>query len=206
MGLAVLFLRSLFKRAISCHRQVYTVPPQHLMTKASNLLSGLILIGLVSCNSKVSQCNQFAEIINDSQGFKAEFEAEIESSMTQASGAQGLEDLKGSANEYTAAVDKVTGKIGEMVQGLEGIDIADEQLDEYRDTYVTVITGSRDALTSASGAMQLVANAQTEDEFRDIFDTFQTQANTAFSDLQTLSAQELELIEQVNAYCGAEPE
>ncbi|MEO0706065.1 MAG: hypothetical protein AAF050_10425 [Cyanobacteria bacterium J06649_5] len=176
------------------------------MTKASLLLSGFVLIGLASCNSKVSQCNQFADIINDSQSFKGEFEAEIENSMTQASGAQGLEDLQASAGEYTKAVDKVTEKIGVMVQNLEGIDISDEQLDEYRDTYVTVITGSRDALTSASSAMQLVAKAQTEDEFREIFDTFQTQANSAFSDLQGLSAQETTLIEQVNAYCGSEPE
>lgn len=176
------------------------------MTKAPLLLTSLLILGLASCNSKVSQCNQFADIINDSQSFKSEFEAEIESSMTQASGAQGLEDLQGSATEYTTAVDKVTTKIGTMVQNLENIDIGDEQLDEYRDTYVTVITGSRDALTAASGAMQLVTNAKNEDEFRAIFDQFQTQANTAFSDLQTLSNQESELIEQVNTYCGSNGE
>ncbi|MEL6813645.1 MAG: hypothetical protein AAFP03_02385 [Cyanobacteria bacterium J06598_3] len=176
------------------------------MTKAPLLLTGFLLINLASCNSKVSQCNQFADIINDSQSFKSEFEAEIESSMTQASGAQGLEDLQGSAAEYTAAVDKVTTKIGTMVQNLENIDISDEQLDEYRDTYVTTITGSRDALTAASSAMQLVTNAKNEDEFRAIFDQFQTQANTAFSDLQTLSNQESDLIEQVNTYCGSNGE
>lgn len=176
------------------------------MPKTSLLLSGFILVGLTSCNLKVSQCNQIADVINNSQSFKSEYEAEIESAMTQASGAQGLEDLQASAEDYTAAVDKVTGKLVGMVQNLAGLDIGDEQLNEYRDTYVTVITDSKDALTAASDAMQLVATAQTENEFRDIFETFQTQANSAFSDIQSLSTEELDLIEQINSYCGAETE
>jgi predicted nucleic acid-binding Zn-ribbon protein len=158
----------------------------------------------VSCGGRVSQCNQFADVINQSQGFKAEFESKIEGSMTQASGARNLQDLQAAAGEYTAAVDQVTGDIGGMVESLEGLNISDEQLDEYRDRYTTTIRDSQAALTAASSAMQLVTKAKNEDEFRKIFDSFQTRANGAFSDLQALSAQEAELIGQVNAYCGAE--
>ncbi|MGB7251053.1 MAG: hypothetical protein WBC73_19115 [Phormidesmis sp.] len=181
--------------------------PQHQRYKIGRqFLVALLLIGLFGCNSKVSQCNQFASIINQSQSFKDDFEGEIEGAMTQASGAQGLEDLRAAAEEYTGAVEKITGKIDGMTQDLEGLSIGDEQLDEYRDRYITIVTDSQAALSSASNAMQLVAEAQSEDEFRKIFDSFQTQANSAFSDLQSLSVEESTLIEQVNAYCGAEAE
>lgn len=180
-----------------------TFNPVH--TKAAHiLLSGFLLLALASCGGRVSQCNQFADVINQSQSFKTEFESKIESSMTQASGAQNLKDLQAAAGEYTAAVNQVTGEIDGMVQSLEGLNISDEQLDEYRDRYTTTIRDSKEALTTASSAMQLVTEAKSEDEFRKIFDSFQTRANGAFSNLQSLSAQEAELIGQINTYCGAE--
>lgn len=173
---------------------------------ALTLVGGLLLVGIVSCDRKVSQCNQFADVINQSQSFKAEFESEIQSAMAQASSAQNLEDLQAFAGEYTAAVEKVTGEISGMEQDLAGLSIGDEQLDEYRDSYVTVITSSREALTAAGEAMQTVAAIKSEDEFREIFDTFQTQTDSAFSDLQSLSTEESALITQVNDYCGTQAE
>lgn len=182
------------------------IPNSARSKTALTLVSSLLLVGIVSCDRKVSQCNQFADVINQSQSFKAEFESEIQSAMAQASSAQNLEDLQAFAGEYTAAVEKVTDEIGGMEQDLTGLSIDDEQLDEYRDSYVTIITSSREALTTAGNAMQTVAAVKTEDEFRKIFDAFQTQTDSAFSDLQSLSAEESALITQVNDYCGAQPE
>lgn len=175
-------------------------------TIARILLSGLLIVGLASCDRKVSQCNQLANVINQSQSFKAEFESEIQSAMAQASSAQNLEDLQTFAGDYTAAVEKVVGEIDGMSETLADLTIADEQLDDYRDSYVTVITDSKNALSEASDAMQLIATVESEDEFRTVFDTFQTQANSAFNDLQSLSATESTLITQINDYCGAQPE
>lgn len=167
------------------------------------LLSGLLL-GLASCSNTVSQCGQFASVINQSQEIKNDFESEIESAKIKASGAKGLAELKTSAQEYTAAVETVAGQIEGMSQELSGLDIADEQLDEYRESHVMVISDYKEALLSASGAMQLVVDAKDEDEFRSIFDNFQSQANRAFSNIQSLNAQESDLIGQINTYCNQE--
>ncbi len=184
--------------------------PKILKTKKSTpkkigfLLGSVLLFGLASCSNTVSQCGQFANVINQSQDIKRDFESEIESAKIKASGAKDLAELKTSAQEYTAAVETVTSQIDGMAQDLSGLNIADEQLDEYRDSHVVIISQYKEALLSASEAMQLVVDAKNENEFRGIFDDFQSQANSAFSDIQSLNAQESDLIEQVNAYCSQE--
>ena len=172
--------------------------------KTGVLLSSLLLWSLASCSNTVSQCGQFASVINQSQDIKNNFESEIESAKIKASGATGLAELKTSAQEYTAAVETVASQIEEMAEELGGLAIDDEQLDEYRNSHVIVISQYREALLSASEAMQLVVDAKDENEFRSIFDKFQTQANSAFNDIQSLNAQESDLLGQVNAYCGQE--
>ena len=166
------------------------------------LLSGLLLFALASCSNTVSQCGQFAGVINQSQEIKSTFEDEIETAKIKAAGSQGLPELKIAAGEYTTAVSKVTGQIDEMGTDLEALNIDDEQLDEYRDSYVGVIFEYQEALIAASEAMQLVVDAKDENEFRGIFDNFQTRANSAFNDIQLLNAQESDLVGQVNAYCS----
>ena len=167
------------------------------------LVSGLLL-GLASCSNTMSQCGQFASVINQSQDIKNDFESEIESAKIKASGAGGLAELKTSAQDYTAAVETVASQIDGMAQELASLDIADEQLDEYRESHVVVISEYKEALLSASGAMQLVVDAKDEDDFRSIFDKFQSQANSAFDDIQSLNSQESDLIGQINTYCNQE--
>lgn len=167
-------------------------------------LGSVLLFGLTSCSNTVSQCGQFANVINQSQDIKKDFESEIESAKVKASGAKDLAELKTSAEEYTAAVETVTSQIDGMAQDLSDLNIADEQLDEYRDSHVVIISQYKEALLSASEAMQLVIDAKDENAFRGIFDEFQAQANSAFSDIQSLNGQESDLIGQVNTYCGQE--
>ncbi|PZO20327.1 MAG: hypothetical protein DCF25_06770 [Leptolyngbya foveolarum] len=184
--------------------------PKILKTKRSIpkkiglFLGSALLFGLASCSNTVSQCGQFANVINQSQDIKKVFESEIESAKIKASGAKDLAELKTSAQEYTAAVGTVTSQIDGMAQELSGLTLADEQLDEYRDSHVVIISQYKAALLSASEAMQLVIDAKDENAFRGIFDDFQTKANSAFSDIQALNEQESGLIEQVNTYCGQE--
>ena len=70
-----------------------------------------------------------------------------------------------------------------MIQDLSGLNITDSQLNEYRENYVTALTGSKAALSTASEAMQLVIDAKTEDALRDIFNTYQTKGNRAYDDV-----------------------
>ena len=168
------------------------------------LLSSFLLWNLVGCSNTASQCGQFASVVNQSQDIKSDFESKIESAKIKASGATGLAELKTSAQEYTAAVETVTSQIEGMAEELSQLPIDDEQLDEYRDSHVIIISQYGEALISASKAMQLVIDAKNEDEFRNIFDKFQTQANSAFNDIQSLNAQESDLLEQVNTYCSQE--
>ncbi|MEM9165147.1 MAG: hypothetical protein AAGC54_19030, partial [Cyanobacteria bacterium P01_F01_bin.4] len=100
-----------------------------------------LALGLSSCGaSKVAQCNSFAEVINDAQGFKDEFESEIDGFTQEAAKAQSLEDIQGAATQYIGAVDTVVGNIDGMVSSLEGLSLADEQLAQYRSDYVDIIS------------------------------------------------------------------
>ncbi|MEL6248251.1 MAG: hypothetical protein AAFR15_09580 [Cyanobacteria bacterium J06627_15] len=168
--------------------------------------AGIFLaLGLASCSaSKVSQCNSFAEVINDAQAFKNEFESDIDSFTQQASGAQSLEDIQGAASQYIGAVDTVVTNIDGMVTSLNELELPDEELATYRDEYVTIITGSGEELAVASEAMELVAGAESETELGNVLEEFQQKANSAFTNLQALSTQEATLVTSINGYCGAE--
>lgn len=166
---------------------------------------GLIALLLSSCGpSKVAQCNEFADVINQAQGFKSEFESEIDSFTQQAQAAENLEDFQAAANQYIEAVDKVVDNIDGMVNSLEGLNLADEELADYRDRYGEIISSSSEELAVAGEAMQLVANAKSETDLGQVFEEFQSKADNAFTNLQTLSQQESALVGDINTYCGAE--
>ena len=170
--------------------------------QTARFIASLSLLVITSCSGTASQCKQFANVINQAQSVKIEFETAIESAMTKASGAQGLDDLQVSAQDYIDAMDTVTAEIDTMGQSLADINIDDEQLDEYRDSYVATIDQLKAAFDKAQGAMQMVVEAENEEAFKKVFDQFQTQANSAFTEIQTLDVQEGNLIEQVNTYCA----
>ncbi len=166
---------------------------------------GLAALTLVSCGpSTVAQCNEFADVINQAQGFKDEFETEIDSFTQQAQGAESLGDIQTAATQYISAVEKVVGSIDGMVTSLNQLELADEKLSQYRNGYAEIISGSAQELNVAGEAMRLVADAQSEADLSNVLEEFQGKANTAFSNLQTLSQNEATLVNDINSYCGAE--
>ena len=173
--------------------------------RLSRSILPLGLVALTSCGpSTVAQCNEFADVINQAQVFKDEFETEIDSFTQQAQGAESLEDIQTAATQYISAVDKVVGNIDGMVTSLNGLNLDDEQLSQYRDGYADIISGSAQELQVAGEAMQLVANAESETDLSNVLEEFQGKANTAFTNLQTLSQDEAALVNDINGYCGAE--
>ena len=166
---------------------------------------GLAALTLASCGpSKVAQCNAFADVINQAQVFKDEFETEIDSFTQQAQGAESLGDIQTAATQYISAVEKVVVSIDGMVTSLSDLELADEQLSQYRDGYAEIISGSATELNVAGEAMQLVANAESETDLSTVLEEFQGKANNAFTNLQTLSQNEATLVNDINTYCGAE--
>lgn len=161
-----------------------------------------IVLLLSSCSSPASQCKRFADVTQQYQPLREEFEADIKSSQVKASGAKNLKDVQAAATDYNAAVNATTGKLNDMIQDLSGLNITDSQLNEYRESYVTALSGSRAALGTASEAMQLVIDAKTEDALRDVFNTYQTKGNRAYDDILLLDAKESAIVEQVNGYCA----
>lgn len=176
-----------------------------MASRFSRWAAVFLALGLASCgSSQVAQCNSFAEVINDAQAFKNDFESDIDSFTQQASGAQSLADIQAAATQYIGAVDTVVSNIDGMVTSLNGLELPDEDLAQYRDEYVTIITGSGEELQVASEAMQLVADAESEAELGNVLEEFQSKANSAFTNLQALSTQEATLVTNINGYCGAE--
>ena len=166
---------------------------------------GLAALTLVSCGpSTVAQCNAFADVINQAQVFKDEFETEIDSFTQQAQGADSLGDIQTAASQYIDAVEKVVVSIDGMVTSLNDLELADEELSNYRNGYADIIAGSAEELNVAGEAMQLVANAESETDLSNVLEEFQGKATTAITNLQTLSQNEATLVSDINTYCGAE--
>jgi hypothetical protein len=176
--------------------------PKSFQKTASMLLSAFLIAGLSSCSAAASQCKQFADVTGQYQSLRDGFEADIESAQVKASGAQNLADVQAAATEYTSAVAKTSTQLDAMLQDLSSLNITDAQLNEYRESYLITLTGSKAALETAGDAMKLVQEAKTEAALRDVFSTYQTKGNRAYDDILSLDAQESKLVEQVNKYCG----
>ncbi len=165
------------------------------------LVLPLLLLGCGS--SKVAQCNQLAEVVNQTQGFMQEFEAEIQTFSESAAQVKNLDDIKLAASQYTTAVDKVVTNLDGLVGDLQSTTLRDEDLSQFRDSYVGVVQGFSSALTDARQAMDLVVQVESEAELPAKIEESQQQTMTAVSSIETLSQTESQLINEVNGYCGA---
>ncbi|WP_199311975.1 hypothetical protein [Phormidium tenue] len=165
------------------------------------LVLPLLLVGCGS--SKVAQCNQLAEVVNQTQGFMQEFEAEIQTFSESAAQVKNLDDIKLAASQYTTAVDKVVTNLDGLVGDLQSTTLRDEDLSKFRDDYVGVVQGFSTALTDAREAMDLVVQVESEAELPAKIEESQQQTMTAVSSIETLSQTESQLITEVNGYCGA---
>ncbi|MEO1622036.1 MAG: hypothetical protein AAFU53_13525 [Cyanobacteria bacterium J06632_3] len=174
--------------------------------KALTLVSSLLLLGLASCGGRRSQCNQLITPINQAQTFRADYEQSMAEALAQISSAADLAQTKAAAQQYIAAVDTTTDNTTDLVEDIESTNITDPQLLEYRNRYTTLIIQWTDALTNARNAMRLAENAESDASFQEDFIRLQRQIDSAFSAIQTISAQEAPLIEEINTYCTAPTE
>ncbi len=167
--------------------------------------SAAIALLVAGCGeSKVSQCNRLAEVVNQTQGFMQEFETEISSFSTNAAQVKSLDDIKAAASQYVTAVDKVVVNLDTLSTDLEGTELKDEQLVTFRDRYTEVVKGFSTALKDASGAMGIVQSVESEADLPAKIEESQAQTMTAVNTIQELSVQETSIISEVNTYCGAE--
>jgi ABC-type transporter Mla subunit MlaD len=164
-------------------------------------LAALVLTGCGS--SKVSQCNDLAAVVNQTQTFMPEFETDIQAFSESAAQVKNLDDIKAAASQYTAAVDKVVTNLNTLVSDLEAVSLQDETLAAFRDEYIGVVQGFSTALEEASQAMDMVVTVASEDDLPATIEASQTQTVEAVSAIETLSQQEAQLISDVNTYCGA---
>ena len=159
---------------------------------------------LVSCGeSKVSQCNRLAEVVNKAQGFMPEFEQNIQTFSENAAQVQSLDDIKSAADQYVIAVNDVVSDLDGLVTELQGTELTDEQLIDYRDRYTDMVRGFGEALNQASDAMGIVQEVEAEADLPAKIEESQQQTVQAVQLIQDLSVQESSIINEVNTYCGA---
>ena len=168
-------------------------------------LSAALITLLAACNSPASQCRQVADAIRQSQAARETFNADIEAAQIKVSGAQNIEGVQAAATDYIAAVRSVNKALEETLQTLGRINTEDAQLNEYRESYIITLNGSKAALGTAGDSMQLVLDAKDEESLRNVFSTHQTKSNRAYDDILAQDAKESALVEQINAYCSETP-
>ena len=167
--------------------------------------SAAIALLAVGCGeSKVSQCNRLAEIVNKAQGFMPAFESNIQEFSANAAQVQSLDDIKAAAEQYVEAVDGVISDLDALSVELNDTQLEDEQLISYRDRYIQMVEGFSEALTQASSAMGIVQDVATEADLPAKIEESQQQTVQAVQQIQELSVEESTIINEVNTYCGAE--
>ena len=172
--------------------------------KPQTALISLALSALVSaCNSPASQCKQVADAVRQAQTARQTFDTDIEAAQIKISSAQNLTDVQSAATDYVSAVRSANQGLEATLQTLSNLNTEDPQLNEYRESYILTLNGTKVALTSASDAMQLVLEAKDEEALRNVFSTHQTKSDRAYDDILAQDAKESALIEQINAYCGS---
>lgn len=168
------------------------------------IAGAMMALLLTGCGaSKVAQCNQLADVVNQTQGFMQEFETEIQSFSESAAQVKNLDDIKSAASQYTTAVDKVVTNLDGLVGDLQSTTLNDETLNQFRVDYITVVQGFSTALQEARQAMDLVVTVESEAELPAKIEESQQQTMVAVTSIENLSQTESQLISQVNDYCGA---
>lgn len=170
------------------------------------LATAFLLAAIASCSNAASQCKQFADVTRQYQTIRESLEADLASSQIKISGAQNISDVQAAAADYTTAVNQASQQVDTMLQDISELNITDEQLAEYQESYVIALTGYKTAMASAGDAMQLVREAETESALRDVFTTHQAKLNRTYDDTLSIDAKEAAVVEQVNAYCSQPPE
>lgn len=150
---------------------------------------------------KLAQCNQLADIVNQTQGFMQEFEGSIQ---VLGNSTSRMSDVKLAARENTASFDKAVTNLGSLVTDLQASTLQDTTLSQFRDSYIEVIQGFISALTDAGKAMDLVNEVKAESELSSKIQESQQETITAVTAIKDLSQTESQLINEVNAYCGGE--
>jgi uncharacterized phage infection (PIP) family protein YhgE len=169
-------------------------------------VGAVAILLLTGCgSSKVTQCNELAEVVNQTQGFMQDFETEIQAFSENAAQVKNLNDIKAAASQYTAAVDKVVTNLDSLIADLETTSLEDETLSQFRASYVEVVRGFSAALQEASQAMDLVVTVQSEADLPAKIEESQQQTVNAVASIENLSQTEAQLINEVNTYCGAVP-
>lgn len=168
------------------------------------MIATLLLVG--GCGSRtVLQCNQLADVVNQTDPALAEFETTLAASQSQSSQVDDLADIQAIATDYTQLVNQVVGYIDTLTADLAAVPLKDEQLSQLRDRYATVMTAYGSALNDASSAMAAVAAVESEQGLaRQIRDS-QDQLMTAVTELRSLTEQQNALVQDFNTYCGATP-
>ncbi|MGD1940337.1 MAG: hypothetical protein ACFB0G_03425 [Leptolyngbyaceae cyanobacterium] len=177
-----------------------------LTFRRRGVVSASVAIALLAAGcgeSKVSQCNRLAEIVNKAQGFMPAFESNIQTFSTNAAQVQSLDDIKAAADQYVTAVNEVVSDLDALAVELDGTELEDEQLIIYRDRYIEMVAGFSGALNQASDAMGIVQEVQAEADLPAKIEESQQETVQAVQLIQELSVEESTIINEVNTYCGA---
>jgi len=169
----------------------------------ASAVAAIALLATGCGESKVSQCNRLAEVVNKAQGFMPAFENNIQTFSTNAAQVKSLDDIKAAADQYVTAVNEVVSDLDALAVELEDTELRDEQLITYRDRYIEMVEGFSGALTQASDAMGIVQEVEAEADLPAKIEESQQETVEAVQLIQELSVEESTIINEVNTYCGA---
>jgi hypothetical protein len=133
------------------------------LTRATVALGATAIASLCGCDGRVSQCNRLIQVINTEQ-----------------------EPLKGTAGAEPAALRKLADVLEELASKVEGVEIADEKLVQFRTDYA--------AMVRELGAVsrQTATHLESDDP---------SKATESAKQMSTFGARETELVENINQYC-----
>lgn len=150
------------------------------------------------------QCDRLSAVVNQTETFMADFEAEIAEFSGQAAQVETLEDIKAAAQLYISAVDRVVVRLANLAAELDGLTFTDTALTEFRADYAETVRGFAAALTTAAEAMALILAVESEADLPAAIEVSQQETLAAVDEIQVLSDRETEVVDGMNAYCDNE--
>ncbi|TVQ19653.1 MAG: hypothetical protein EA367_10900 [Leptolyngbya sp. DLM2.Bin15] len=146
--------------------------PMSLCYRASISAIALLGLTLAACGeSKAAQCNRLIEVANSAVTAVQE--------VTTAASADDPE-----------ALNTIADTADQAVINMQGLELADEQLQDYQQRFVAMY----EETSRASRAIYTAVSADPPNN---------EAAQQAVTDLQTATGQEPDLVDEVNTYCNA---
>lgn len=168
-------------------------------------MAGAIASTVLSCTpSKVSQCNQLSDSVNQMRPLAEQFQQENQNfdAAAKAAGARNdFNGVKAAAANAATAFGGISNKLDTLIQNIQTMNLQDEQLVSLKNRYVQNATAINNSFKEITNALTTVSKLENSPKgLQDLTTAGRTLTATA-QKMSGLIQAETQLVADFNQYC-----